>query len=129
MEITAGFDGTPEGELLKTIFGLRTPEHPYLRCRECGAEYFKRRPAYCKGCGYAGGAIECVPLCKITRIMRKELKDEYEAAVEPYKVLLFKETDIVAAMKYQVKKLEERIRERARTLALLLCAFQELTGE
>lgn len=73
MELTTD----PECELLKDIFGLRTIKHPYLRCDECGEEYYKFRPRFCRNCGYAGGAIQNPSFSRIRDIVKHDIRYQY----------------------------------------------------
>jgi hypothetical protein len=74
----------PGRELLKDIFGIRPIKHPYLRCEECGKEYYKFRPLYCRGCGFAGGAIISPAISMIRTLIKNDIRKKYTYEINEY---------------------------------------------
>ena len=74
----------PERNLIKDIFGIRPIKHPYLRCDECGEEYYKFRPRFCRNCGYAGGAIDNPSFQKIIDTVKYDIRKKYTFEIHKY---------------------------------------------
>jgi hypothetical protein len=123
MQLIDQLANTNEGRFVAEIFGLPKPSHCYLRCRQCGSEYYGHRPLYCT-CGYAGGAIECFPLRKINKIMRKIYGDEYEVIIADYKKLIASDNP-EEALKNELHARRYDSRKNPRLVALFLSAYYD----